>query len=366
MNANWFLFLVIFYSVGVKAQHFNEYSYADKMALSIPPAETYTTSLIANYIKLNFKTDHEKFRGIYTWVTANLKYSTDSMYSINWGADAEAKITAALRRRKGVCENYAEIFNDIANKAGLTSFVVTGYTKQDGYVNRTGHVWCAVYLNNEWFFCDPTWDEGLTYNTRWFLVPPDQFIESHIAFDPLWQLLPYPLTQKEFNRGIGYAKKNTPAFNYSDSALAFLQLNELQQHQAAFRRIQQAGIENELQKNWHAFIKMKIAIVHGENDMELYNAAVEDLNRATNIFNAFVQYRNNNFTPAKNINDIHAMLDPIAGAILSAWQKINQIGKSAENFQYNTDGLSDRLRALTARVQEQKDFLKKAHLPPKM
>ena len=79
---------------------------------------------------------------------------------INSDINPEARITVALRRRKGVCENFAAIFNDICLKAGLTSFVVSGYTKQSGAVDKTGHSWCAVFINKNWYLCDPTWDEG--------------------------------------------------------------------------------------------------------------------------------------------------------------------------------------------------------------
>jgi hypothetical protein len=341
------------------SQDYSGFSWVDQRAIAIPAAETVTTTAIANYINHHFSTEKEKFRAIYSWVTANIRYNTDSMYSINWGADETARVTTALRRRKGVCENYAAIFNDIALKTGLTSSVVTGYTKQNGTIVRTGHVWCAVLVDNKWFFCDPTWDEGFRGNARYFLITPEDFIETHFPFDPLWQLLPYRVTENDFARGFTMKKADAPLINFEDSIQAFLKLPPLEQLEAAAIRMQAAGVKNELQNNWLAYTKMKIAIVHGENDMELYNGAVADLNKATGIFNAFIQYRNNHFTPAKPDAEINSMLDPIATNILAAWEKINYMGKKVQNFQYDTGGLSERLVKLTARVQEQKDFLKR-------
>ena len=341
------------------AQNHVNYAAVDRTILGIPVSETASTAAIAQYINTRFSTEHEKIRAIYSWVTANIRYNTDSMYSINWGADSEAKVTVALRRRKGVCENYAAIFNDISLKSGLRSHVVTGYTKQWGSINRTGHCWAAVFIDNKWYLCDPTWDEGFRNDAKYFLRTPEEFISTHMPFDPLWQLLPYPITQRDFASAYRVAKKNPEPFAFSDSALYYVQLNELQQQEATARRMQQAGIENDMQKNWFALVKMKIAIVYGENDMELYNSAVADLNQATATFNAYVQYRNNHFTPAKPDTEISAMLEPIAGSILTAWEKINQIGRIVHNFQYDTSGLSHRLVTLTARVQEQQNFLKK-------
>jgi hypothetical protein len=357
----WWLLLYVFTcaATGLRAQGFTEFSFVDSKALAIPSNQTYSTSAIAEYIRSNFQSDKEKLRAAYAWVTANIKYNTDSMYSINWGGDPERKITAALRRRKGVCENYAAIFNDIAVKLGIQSFVVTGYTKQSGFVVRSGHSWCAVKVDNEWYLCDPTWDEGFRTNARYFLISPNQFIDTHMPFDPLWQLQAYPITQQEFNRGFGHSKRNSLPFNYADSVKAFLQLDELHQLEASSRRIKEAGIVNDLQKNWLSYTKMKIAIFYEDDDMNLYNSAVDDLNKASAIFNSYVQYRNNRFMPQKKDEEISSLLDPIAAKISSALEKVNKIGRMSQNFQYDTGELSNRLSALTKRVQEQQDFLKR-------
>jgi hypothetical protein len=122
-------------------------------------------------------------------------------------------------------------------------------------------------------------------------------------------------------------------------------------------RMRQAGIENDMVKIWRSYIEMKIAIVYGDNDMNLYNSAVADLNRASTIFNDFVLYRNNRFMPAKSDAEIKALLDPIAGIIAAATKKLDNIGRSVENFQYDTTELKNRLTALATRVQDQQKFL---------
>ena len=157
-------------------------------------------------MRSHFDSERTKVRAIYAWVTTNLKYDKDSANIINSDINPEAKITVALRRRKGVCENFAAIFNDICLKTGLTSFVINGYTKQSGTVDKTGHSWCAVFINKNWYLCDPTWDEGSGLNSKYFLVQPTEFIESHMPFDPLWQLLNYPISHEQFYSGNIYKK----------------------------------------------------------------------------------------------------------------------------------------------------------------
>ncbi|MEP7110241.1 MAG: transglutaminase domain-containing protein [Ferruginibacter sp.] len=355
------LFLCFYIYCGpiLRGQGFNDFAGIDRKAGNIPAGETYSTSSIAGYVQSNFKTDLEKLRAIYTWVITNIRYDKDSMYHINWSMDPGEKISATLRRRKGVCENYAALFTDIAIKSGFKCFVVNGFTNESGSVNRAGHSWCAVSLQQQWYLCDPTWDVGCEGNTKYFLANPAQFIETHIPFDPLWQLLENPLTENDFSRGFFHSKKSHLAFNFSDSVKAFLQLDSLRQLEAASRRIREAGIENERQKDWLAYNQMKIAIIYGENDMNLYNSAVTDLNNANAIFNDFVQYRNNRFIPVRPDTQINALLDPIPVLLSSALKKLDQMGQAVENFQYDAGTIKNRLGILAGRVKEQQIFLER-------
>ena len=327
---------------------------AQDIALRIPTAETYSSAAIARYIQANFTTDRQKLHAIYSWVTANIRYSTDSMYNINWGPDPEIKVSAALRRKKGVCENFAAVFTDIALKCNIPSFVVSGFTT----ASKASHSWSAAYIDSTWFLCDPTWDIGYGNDTKYFLIQPDEFIESHMPFDPLWQLLPYPITQQQFFRGNTYGKKERQPWNVNDSVNSFLQLDSLHQLEASASRMKQADSQNNAANIWQQFVHMKIAIVYGDKDMDLYNGAVADLNEANTIFNNFVQYRNNQFTPAKPDATVAALLDPIPGLIAAANRKVSKIGEKVENVQYDTGSLKSRLKGLSAKVLAQQHFLK--------
>ncbi len=323
--------------------------------LYIPSSETSSSTGIAAYVQFHFSTDREKISAVYSWVTTNIQYSTDSMYNINWGPDASVKVSAALRRKKGVCENFAAVFTDILIKAGIPSFVVNGYTTFTGNKKITGHSWSAVFVDKEWLLCDPTWDIG--NHTNYFLVSPQAFIESHMPFDPLWQLLDYPITQQQFNRG-QFASKKTMPWNVADSVKAFLQLDSLHQMEAASHRMQQTGAQNNVAAIWQSYVKMKIAIVYGDRDMDLYNGAVDDLNKATAIFNAYVQYRNNRFLPARPDAEIRTMLGPAQAKIKEAIKKADGVGKAMEDFQYDTGTLKEKLERLQKKVMEQDGFLR--------
>lgn len=359
MKALLFISFFVYSCAAVNAQDYSDYTDVDRRVLQIPKSKTYATDSIVQFVQDNFITDGEKVRAIYTWITTNIRYSKDSMYYFRgWGTDPEAKMVAILRRRRGVCENYAALFANLVSKCGVPVFVISGYTKIAGNVNWTGHGWCAVFVEKEWRLCDPTWDEGFKIAKQYFLVNPAQFIETHMPFDPLWQLLEHPISHKEFQRGIGFSKKDRAVFHYTDSVSTHLLLDTLQQMQATSRRMRNAGIVNENLQTWLAFNEMKITIVNQESDMDAFNSAVADRNKARALYNDFIQYRNSRLKPARPVGEIQLWFNTIESLLATALKKIKNIGSVVENYQYDTDSLKYSIDSLLAKLKQQKDFLK--------
>jgi len=343
-------FLLLFsFTTGISNAQYN--------SVDIPRLLTTTTSDIASYIKNNYNTDLERTRAIYTWITTNIRYSTDSANSINMRDDKDAKITFALRRRKGVCENYAAIFNDIALKIGLTSFVVSGYTKQGGTIDKEGHSWCTVLIDKDWHLFDPTWDEGREMDFKYFMMPPSEFITTHMPYDPQWQLLNYPITQQQFENSNSYKNKQTSFFNYADTINAFLQMDSLHQLQSSISRIQREEISNKLVKDNFNYLKMHVEIINQDKDVDLYNSSVAGMNDATVILNNFILYRNNKFIPEKTDTEIQTLLDGIDSKLQLAIKNLDEIDRSKATFTIGTQHVRDRIQALVKRIKDQKDFV---------
>lgn len=347
-----FVLLCIMCSFFAKAQ-------SETFYVNIPVAETYSTSSIANFISVNYTTDRQKLLAIYSWITSNIQYNKDSMFYRYWGEDPERKLVSVLKTRKGVCENFASLLAVIATKCGIPAYSVNGYTKMNGFVNWQGHSWCAVYIDKQWLLCDPTWDYGRSNATNYFLIAPEDFINTHMPFDPLWQLLEYPVSNRGFVRSFGSTKKSSIPFNYKDSLNNYLQLDSLQQMEAFSRRMKKAGIENDDLRTWYAYNEMKIFIVRQEQDMNSFNAAVKDLNKSKTLFNDFVQYRNNHFQPTKTDSEINTQFMFVDSLLASAYKKMDDVGRHVENYQYDTDGLKQNLDTLSERIKDQKVFLKK-------
>jgi len=98
--------------------------------------------------------------------------------------------------------------------------------------------------------------------------------------------------------------------------------------------------------------------------MNLYNAAVKDLNNANTIFNNYIAYRNMRFLPARPDAGLNAMLDPVDSIISSANKKLDELAASATDLQYDPGLLRYKFSALKDKLQEQKQFLKQYLITP--
>src|SRR6185369_3946517 len=89
----------------------NPYELTDKKALEIPESQATTIQGLEDYIKANFKTDSDKVRAIFIWTASNIQYDIDNMFALNFHEKREEKACKSLKSKKGICENYAAIFN---------------------------------------------------------------------------------------------------------------------------------------------------------------------------------------------------------------------------------------------------------------
>jgi Transglutaminase-like superfamily len=361
--------LILFFLLGnlswCMAQDENSYMQTDRIALSIPASQTDNTAALGAFIKSHFDTDAEKVRAIYTWVTSNIRYDADSLHRAILDEDKDVLITSALKRKRGVCENFASIFTDICNKSGVASFVIEGYTGQNGSVDKSTHAWCAALVNNKWFLYDPTWDIGFAFHSfagnvkaNFFQVDPAEFIQMHMPFDPMFQLLNYPVSYERFNNGNTGRNSNIPYFNFDDSIRQYQTLDPLNRYLSTLSRIRKNGEANAKINTKISELKMKIEIIYQDKDSELYNDAISDYNKAVNRFNDFLSYRNSNFSPLKSASEIQGIFNDVDNYIISANRGLEKVNKSNANLSLNTGDVEFALSKLSERVKEQQIFLK--------
>lgn len=176
------------------------------------------------------KTDREKVRAIFRWITEHIDYNTkifnrDRQMTepcIIYGEPEDSSsvlkslnervAVKVLHRKIAFCDGYTRLFKTLCDYGGIPCEIITGYarTGQERTGNRFGvnHTWNAVYLDNAWHLLDVTWASGFIsysneftryYDDFYFLTPPQQFIRDHYPEDLQWTLLPDPPTFREFN-----------------------------------------------------------------------------------------------------------------------------------------------------------------------
>jgi transglutaminase/protease-like cytokinesis protein 3 len=358
-----FILLVVFtQTLFAQKKEINEFEAIDNKVLQLPNSQTKTTDDISDYIKANFKTDSAKTRAIFFWIATNIKYDIGNMFKINANEKEEEKISKPLKSRKGICENYAALFNELCIKSGVNSYVIEGYTKQNGFADYISHAWCAALIDGTWYLFDPTWGSGYInggkfhqkINNFYFMAKPSVLIKSHMPFDYLWQFLEYPITNQEFYERKTSQKKSKSYFNYNDSIRVYKNQDTIDQLASSAFRIERNGVMNALIFDKLQQIKMKI-----ENyKKNIYNSAVSDYNDAVNKYNDYINYKNDQFTPKKTDAEIQNMIDAADIKIKDAQSKLAQIKNPDANTANLIIQLTKSIDNVAKNVTEQLNWLK--------
>jgi hypothetical protein len=179
----------------------------DRHALQTPRAAEATLQSLTDYLIAPARTEREKVRVIYRWITDRVVYDLESYAR---GVRADSRAESVLRLRKGVCAGYAVLFERLCRLAGLEVVIVRGFCKGYGHYQgeavSTNHAWNAVRIDGKWHLVDATWGAGYvngerytkSFNEFYFLTPPDRLMFTHFPDDAKWQLLNRPLTKQAF------------------------------------------------------------------------------------------------------------------------------------------------------------------------
>lgn len=374
------LFFALSLSLFAQNKPTNEYAAVDNKALQLPDSMSRTTSGISKYITENFSTDKDKVRAIFIWVASNIQYDVENMFAIDFFETTQDKITKPLRSRKGICENYALLFNDICSKSGIKSYVVDGYVKQNGLVVSLSHAWCAALIGGTWFLYDPTWGSGYVkdgrfvkkINNDYYQVNPSVLIKTHMPFDYQWQFLNYPLSNQDFYDGKTQQNTAKPFFNYADSIKLYETLSHIEMLKATARRIEANGVKSPM-----IYERLKNVRIEIENDriqkdnirienenarqsviVGLYNQAVTDFNEGIHALNAFTEYRNKQFVPIRPDPEIQGMLDASDKNLKKAVSNLNGISHPDADIALMAKQLQASINDAAAQLQEQQTWLK--------
>ena len=290
------------------------YQAVDARMRQVPDSATRSVRGLVRYINANFSTEPDKARAAFGWVARHIRYDVDHRYLLELEREASVVAQETLVKRLGVCQHYAELYSTLANQAGVLTYVVSGYTSLRDPI---GHAWCASRINGQWYLMDPTWAAGrvvknkftFQFNNDYFKVRPAVFIESHMPFDPLWQLLKAPRTPQQFQFG---TKPTTPSppFAFADSVAAYVRQSPAQQLRNSSRRVEQNGVKSTL-----IFSHINGLRTREENcQIDTFNAANQAYNEGAQKLNDFMLFFNHQFLPEQADAELLLLLPPVAAS----------------------------------------------------
>jgi hypothetical protein len=367
--------ILIIISQGLDAQEKTAaFGRVDALALRIPDSQARTTQGISNYVTSNFTSQTDRARAIFVWVATSIQYDIDNMFGVNFYQGTDEIIKDVLSKRKGVCQHFAELYNEIANKSGIRTYVINGYTKQNGSVDYLPHAWCASLIDSAWYLIDPTWGSGYIYNSKfirkinndYFKAKPEKMISSHMPFDPLWQFLNYPLTSQEFYESRTAMNTSRAYFNFRDTLKSYEQESRIDRLIASRRRIEQNGVRNSLVSDRLQHIIREVDYYHDSIRVERYNSAVYHYNDGINHLNRFIDYRNRQFTPKKEEPEIREMINIAEWSLVNARLKLQEIQDPDSNTAAAILQLSRSIDEAMLNLNEQRLFVDKYFRTGKM
>jgi hypothetical protein len=362
---NTFLLFTFLFSVLGLCQSNVGYDLIDKKIAAIPIKSATSTDEIAKYINANFKTENDKIRAVFFYTTSNLSYDVANMFTVNSDETPQDRILKALKTKKGICWDYALIYNEIANLVGIKSVVIQGYTKQNGKVDTMAHAWCASRIGNKWYLFDPTWGSGYVNNNKYtrkinnihFKVEPSKMINSHIPFDYLWQFINYPITNQEFIIGKTQIDKTKKIFDFESEITKYESLPKMDQFFESAQRIEKNGLKNQLISQAYTYAKSSWNYERETENNTKFNQIVTLYNTAIVELNDFVYFRNNKFKPTITDEELKQKITSLKNKFLNCQELLNNLGKVDSGNLQNVNSMKSGLTGTLKQAEEQEVFV---------
>lgn len=157
---------------------------------SLPPL-TNPVSLATGYVCRPYRSDVQRLRAIFTWVSEK----------ITWEEDYESEVDArrVVQTQRGCAQEVAVLVMEMCAAVGIHAEVIRGYLKTPGEVPesnmmpRPNHWWNAVIVDGEWRIMDcslaaPSHPRRHLYSSCssqmaeswWFLARPTEICWTHI------------------------------------------------------------------------------------------------------------------------------------------------------------------------------------------
>lgn len=274
------------------------YRYVDRITAEFPQPEHQQD--LALFINSSFTSQNEKVRALHYWISTNIEYDVKNIFN-------DQEKSNVLESRIGVCSDFVNLFLETASLINLEAHRIDGYSRINGEVNLVPHSWIIVQLDDgQWYCFDPTWSAGYVkegkfikqYTDNYFSKTPQEFINTHIPFDPLWQGILPKISKVDFeNKQVSFRTERDPDFN--ESINRFLASGREEQLETQILRMKENGVNNFLS---YYYLKDKKRELE-EYRLNLKNTALNELKntyeKTVYQLNNLIHHRNSFFDELK-------------------------------------------------------------------
>lgn len=202
-----FVPMLFFYVHLSAANTYEDFSFADKLALNAPVSATQSIESLAAFAKANTKTESELARFYFVWLAQNVHYDNAEITATK-RTTSKQEPKNVFAARKAICRGYSDLFSLLCQRSNLVAQTVIGYANSGASSSLTEelHAWNAVQIADKWLLLDVTWasnylDENGSLDDRfnaYFKQEGKAFSKKHFPFDPVWQLSTFVKSSAEF------------------------------------------------------------------------------------------------------------------------------------------------------------------------
>jgi hypothetical protein len=321
----------------------------DKKALSMPESAASDPASMAAYFMEQLSSDAERTRAAFVWIATHIDYETSRLGRQYHYKKEKELVDRVLRKRKGLCAEYAALFKALCSAMDIPVETVVGYTRTLGKLDTVPHAWNAVLLDSTWYLVDVTWGAGHMSGRRfiqkldneWFLVDPEVFIQSHMPFLPMWQLLLAPVQYRDFAKGKTISQIKAPPFHFSDSIHHFRSLDGPAQTRKTHEVISPHVQENTHIRGYVRELESELTYYKNIINQDRFNEAVDEYNSGVEKLNEFLIARNQKAVNANNKASYQQLLE-------QAYRHF----KAADSFLSQMDDPEKNIRALMEKTSK--------------
>lgn len=172
---------------------------------SLPPL-TNPMSLAQGYVCRPYKSDVQRLRAIFTWVSEKIAWDEPI-------EEVEIDLKRVLQTKRGCAQEVAYLAREMCAAVGLHAEAIEGFLKTPGEMfemdslSRPNHWWNAVLVEGEWRFMDcslasptnPRRNQFVTINAAtaepwYFLTRPLELCYTHVPLEPEGQHICPPIS----------------------------------------------------------------------------------------------------------------------------------------------------------------------------